>query len=124
MESFGITSEKIFKLLAQAVSCNTIGTNTDAQATELAMLKFIYRCGVDFHHYRQQYLPKEMLRFQFDSARKRMSTVLELIEGDESEHNYPKRIHVKGASEIVLATCTHYLNSNGEKCQLDDLMLQ
>ena len=56
-----------------------------------------------------------MLRFQFDSARKRMSTVLELEDGEETEHGYGKRIHVKGASEIVLGTCTHYLDSNGNK---------
>ena len=31
-------------LLHQAVSCNTEGTFEDAQATEMAMLKFITRC--------------------------------------------------------------------------------
>jgi len=54
-----------------------------------------------------------MLRFPFDSARKRMSTVLEFdAENDDEkfEFGYAKRIHTKGASEIVLATCTHYLN--------------
>jgi Ca2+ transporting ATPase len=121
---FGINNQQILNLFAQAVSCNTIGTNTDAQATELAMLKFIYRCNVDYHHQRQRYLPKEMLRFQFDSARKRMSTVVELEEGESTEYGYPKRIHVKGASEIVLGTCTHYLNSDGIKTVLDDQMSQ
>ena len=100
-------------LLAQAVSCNTVGTSTEAQATELAMLKFIKRCGVDYQHLRKEYLPKEMIRFQFDSARKRMSTVLELKDDEKTEHNYPKRIHIKGASEIILETCTHYLNQDG-----------
>jgi len=80
--SFGVSNEKTMTFLAQAVACNTIGTVLDAQATEKAMLKFIERCGVDYHHQRQKYLPKEMLRFQFDSSRKRMSTVLEL-EDDE-----------------------------------------
>ena len=65
-----------------------------------------------------------MLRFQFDSARKRMSTVVELEEGEPTEYGYPKRIHVKGASEIVLGTCTHYLNSEGQKTVLDDQMSQ
>lgn len=54
-------------------------------------------------------------RFQFDSARKRMSTVCETAEGT-------RRIHIKGASEIVLETCTHYLTSTGEKKPIDDLM--
>jgi len=65
-----------------------------------------------------------MLRFQFDSSRKRMSTVLELEDDEPTEHNYPKRIHVKGASEIVLGTCTHYINDEGIKTILDDQMQQ
>lgn len=124
MDEFGVTNQSIMSLLAQAVSCNTIGTTTDAGATELAMLKFIHRCGVDYHHQRQKYLPKEMLRFQFDSARKRMSTVLELEDDEPTEFGYPKRVHVKGASEIVLATCTHYISSDGTKTVLDDQMQQ
>lgn len=88
------------------------------------MLKFVNRCGIDYHFQRQKYLPAEMLRFQFDSSRKRMSTVIELEDDEASEHNYPKRIHVKGASEIVLGTCSHYLNSDGAKVLLDDQMKQ
>jgi len=65
-------------LIGQAVSCNTIGTHTEAQATELAMLKFIVRCDIDYENMRKIYVPKDMVRFQFDSARKRMSTLIEL----------------------------------------------
>ena len=62
-------------LLAQAVSCNTVGTVKEAQATELAMLKFIKRCNVDYEFIRQKYIStSEMIRFPFDSARKRIST--------------------------------------------------
>mmetsp|Transcript_41245 Transcript_41245/g.62782 ORF Transcript_41245/g.62782 Transcript_41245/m.62782 type:complete len:160 (-) Transcript_41245:397-876(-) len=86
------------------------------------MLKFINRCGVDFSFQRQKYIPKDVLRFQFDSARKRMSTVVELEDDDQTEHNYQKRLHTKGASEIVLDTCTHYLDDSGEKRILDDIM--
>ena len=64
---------------------------------------------------RKKYLPEEMQRFPFDSARKRMSTVLELGVNEVFEHNYPKRLHCKGASEIVLSTCSHYLDVNGQK---------
>lgn len=52
------------------------------------------------------------MRFPFDSSRKRMSTLVDLKD-EKSEHGYPKRIHVKGASEIVLATCSHFLDING-----------
>lgn len=40
-----------------------------------------------------------------------MSTVVSNIQG--SEYNYPKRLFVKGASEMVLETCSHYLDANG-----------
>jgi magnesium-transporting ATPase (P-type) len=73
---------------------------------------------------RQKYLPKDIIRFQFDSSRKRMSTVVELEEDDENEYDYPFRLHTKGASEIVLATCSHYLDFDGKKQVLDDKMLE
>ena len=44
-----------------------------------------------------------------------MSTVVTLDENEPTEHNYHQRVHVKGASEIVLETCTHYLDKNGDK---------
>jgi magnesium-transporting ATPase (P-type) len=113
-------NEKTKELLSQAVACNCIGTVKDAGATELAMLKFINRCQVDYEALRKQLLPKEYLRFQFDSSRKRMSTVVELPEPHENGHI--KRLHTKGASEIVVETCTHYLDAEGNKQELDDLM--
>jgi magnesium-transporting ATPase (P-type) len=108
-----VGNPKTKDLLAQAVSCNCIGTVLDAGATELAMLKFISRCAVDYEAMRKQLLPKEYLRFQFDSSRKRMSTVVELPENHDNGHN--KRLHVKGASEIVVETCSHYLDFEGNK---------
>ena len=53
-----------------------------------------------------------------------MSTVVELEEDEESEYDYPFRLHTKGASEIVLATCSHYLDFDGKKQVLDDKMLE
>ena len=109
-----IFNEKTKKLLSEAVSCNCIGTTENAGATELAMLKFIKRCGVDYEAMRKAHLPKQnLLRFPFDSARKRMSTVLENV--TDNAKGYDKRIHVKGASEIVLATCTTYLDNDGNE---------
>jgi magnesium-transporting ATPase (P-type) len=51
---------------------------------------------------RKKYLPAEMQRYPFDSARKRMSTILEIPLDEKTENNHPRRIHTKGASEIVL----------------------
>jgi len=116
-------SANTLKLLGEGVSCNTLGTHTDATATELAMLKFIKRCGVDYAALRDKYVGNPPFRFQFDSARKRMTTAINL--GDEpSEHGYPMRLHCKGASEVVLEACTHYLDEEGHKQQIDDNMKQ
>jgi magnesium-transporting ATPase (P-type) len=119
-----VSSEWTRTLITEAVSCNTIGTVEDAGATELAMLKFIKKCGVNYEQVRSDYLPVQMTRFLFDSSRKRMSTILELKDSDKNESGYPRRLHVKGASEIVLDTCTHYLDTNGDKMPLDDQMKQ
>merc|ERR1719223_99584 len=55
-----------------------------------------------------------LFRAQFDSARKRMSTVIE-VDGQ-------RRLCIKGASEIILETCTHYLAEDGTRTPLDDTM--
>jgi len=107
-------------LIKQGVSCNTEGSVADGSATEVAMLKFIQRCDTDFHYMREHYTCNPMIRFQFDSSRKRMSTVIELDEDDETEHGFNRRLHTKGASEIVLETCTHYIDANGDRQLLDD----
>lgn len=119
-----IQSEWTRTLIEQGVSCNTIGNLQDAGATELAMLKFISKCSVNFEKMRSEYLPVQMTRFLFDSSRKRMSTVLELKDSDKNENGHPRRLHTKGASEIILDTCSHYLDQQGNKKPLDDQMKQ
>ena len=49
-----------------------------------------------------------------------MSTITE--HNGSTEHGYDKRLHIKGAAEIVLATCSHYLNQDGDKIELQDEM--
>jgi Ca2+ transporting ATPase len=114
------TNKKHLDLIKQGVSCNTEGTVADGSATEVAMLKFIQRCDTDFHYMREHYTCNPMIRFPFDSSRKRMSTVIELDEDDETEHGFNRRLHTKGASEIVLETCSHYIDANGDRQVLDD----
>ena len=108
-------SSVTMNLLHQAVACNTLDTIENSGATEKAMLKFIHRCDCDFINLRSRYLPTGYLRFQFDSARKRMSTVIHLDDSETTEHGYQKRLHVKGASEIVLESCKYYLDRDGTK---------
>jgi len=85
------------------------------------MLKFITRCGVDIEALRKKYLPKDLMRYMFDSGRKRMSTFLE-IDDETLEYGYNKRLHVKGGAEIVLETCSHYVDESGQKTLMDDSM--
>ena len=59
-----------------------------------------------------------MVRFPFSSKRKRMSTILENVE--DSTPGYRKRLHVKGASEIVKNCCSHYLDESGKVRQMTD----
>lgn len=68
---------------------------------------------------KQQHLPEHKIRFPFNSKRKRMSTVIENL---ETSNPYGKRIHVKGASEIVKSCCSHYLDEDGNVKDLTDDM--
>jgi Ca2+-transporting ATPase len=67
-----------------------------------------------------------MIRFVFDPVRKRMATVVELPEAEvsQTQFGYGRRVHVKGASEIVLESCTTYLDEEGNKQTLDDNVKQ
>lgn len=46
-----------------------------------------------------------------------MSTIVELPKDEamQAEFGYSKRVHVKGASEIVLESCNMYLDEDGNK---------
>ncbi len=72
------------------------------------MLIMMKKFGVDIEKKRSDHLSDDFTRFHFTSKRKRMSTIMENV--TDSETGYDKRIHLKGASEIVLKSCTHYLN--------------
>jgi len=43
-----VKAELTTKLLGETMSVNTTGDCNDSLASEMAMLKFIHRCGVDF----------------------------------------------------------------------------
>jgi len=77
------------------------------------MIELIPRVNLDYKELREKYLGTTFVRFQFTSKRKKMSTVLSNI--DDNEYSYDKRVHVKGASEIVLGNCSHWLNADGER---------
>ena len=72
--------------------------------TDIALLEFITRCGIDVEEQRIKY-PSSM-KFPFSSTRKRMSTIIELEGGQ-------RRLVCKGASELVLQACYDYHSKSG-----------
>jgi|688.fasta_scaffold371385_2 magnesium-transporting ATPase (P-type) len=90
-----------------------IALNTASQmgATDKAMDEFITRLGCDKKGLMGKHLPdSNMIRFPFSSNRKRMSTIIENVDNGSS---YGKRICLKGASEIVMASCDKFMNDEG-----------
>ncbi len=106
-------NDKHINLLTEGVCCNTSGALREASATEAAMLNMILKFGVDLEQKRAQHLPKDFTRFHFTSKRKRMSTIVQNC--GLTDHGYDRRVHMKGAAEIILASCSHYMNQDGDK---------
>jgi Ca2+ transporting ATPase len=80
--------------------------------TELALLKWVEDMGADYRNFRKaraEFIHNK-IEFPFSSQRKRMSAMLNSPEG--------WHLYTKGASEIVLANCTHMLGPNGVKTEL------
>ncbi|KAF9174237.1 hypothetical protein BGX21_000747 [Mortierella sp. AD011] len=85
-----------------------IGSNTES-----ALLGLIKSLGASYSSIRSE--TNTIRIYPFSSARKSMSTVVESPRGKE-----PYRIYVKGASEIVLGSCSCYIDSHGDTKPLDD----
>ena len=115
-----VPNEKIGKLFLEACACNTTGTSEDAGATEKAILQMLDKLGCNYKSLREHHCQDPLVRFQFTSKRKKMSTVLTCI--DNNVYAYDKRLHVKGAAEMILANCSHYINSGGETIEMSDEM--
>jgi Ca2+ transporting ATPase len=105
-------------LFIQGCACNTVGDIGKTNATEEAILKMLKQFGTDFHQMRDEFLPEPFVRFQFTSKRKKMSSVLQNV--SDTETGYSQRLHTKGAAEIILRLCTHYINENGDRQELTD----
>ena len=63
-------------------------------------MKYIEKMGIDYEDIRDKFEPK--LKYPFSSSRKRMSVIVD-FKGEA-------HIFVKGASEMVLATCSSWYN--------------
>ncbi|KAF9365501.1 hypothetical protein BGX34_009744 [Mortierella sp. NVP85] len=81
--------------------------------TESALLGFIKSLGASYSDIRAD--AKVVRMYPFSSQRKSMSCVVENTHGKT-----PYRQFVKGASEIVMRSCSHYVDSDGRTKALDD----
>ncbi|KAJ3702857.1 hypothetical protein LUZ61_006562 [Rhynchospora tenuis] len=112
--------DKVIKVLLQSIFNNTGGEVVVSQdgkleilgtPTETAILEFGLSLGGNFKQVRQE---GTLIKVEpFNSHKKRMGVVLQLNEGGY-------RAHTKGASEIILASCDKFLNSEGNVVPLDE----
>ncbi|KAG0228380.1 PMCA-type calcium-translocating P-type ATPase [Mortierella sp. GBAus27b] len=75
--------------------------------TESALLGFIKSLGESYNTIRTETIVAKA--YPFSSAKKTMTSVVETPNGPEKY-----RVYAKGASEIILRSCTHYVESNGD----------
>ncbi|KAL6661221.1 hypothetical protein ACP70R_000605 [Stipagrostis hirtigluma subsp. patula] len=111
--------DSVAAVLLQSIFNNTGGdvvTNQGGKReilgtpTETAILEFGLSLGGDFQAVRKE---STLVKVEpFNSAKKRMGVVIQLPNGS-------LRAHCKGASEIILASCTKYLNEHGDVAALD-----
>ncbi|GBC09425.1 hypothetical protein RclHR1_08850008 [Rhizophagus clarus] len=94
--------------------------------TECALLDFVKSFGVDYKEIRSAIKPARV--YPFASERKTMTTIIKLSSAGPSHGKAPAtgdyRSHVKGASEIVLGHCSHYIDAEGKVQELDDNIRQ
>lgn len=77
--------------------------------TEVALLEFVERCGQNYEKLKEQFPPVK--KYPFTSSRKRMSTFI--------ESNGQQIMLVKGASEMVLESCSQLHSFDGSLQPID-----
>lgn len=102
-----------FYLLKESIFTNTSAfidpvKGEQGSKSEIALLLFMIALGHgDYHEMRNNYYERFYKIFPFSSKRKRSSTVISLEDGR-------RRVHLKGAVEIILKSCTTLLNADGD----------
>jgi len=94
-------------LIKQALACNNDASLNPkhGSSTEIALLEFLEQFGENYDVIRYQHYDENCLKYPFSSQRKRMSTIIKNVKnGLDSK----KRMHIKGASEIILASCDKF----------------
>ncbi|XP_057453394.1 calcium-transporting ATPase 9, plasma membrane-type-like isoform X2 [Lotus japonicus] len=112
---------EVLSLINEGIAENTTGnvfvpkdggeTEVSGSPTEKAILSWAVKLGVNFDHIRSSSTILHV--FPFNSEKKRGGVAVKLP--DSAVH-----IHWKGAAEIVLGTCTQYLDSNGDLQSIEE----
>ncbi|KAJ2037778.1 plasma membrane calcium, partial [Coemansia sp. S16] len=80
--------------------------------SECALLGFGKVCGLDYRSTRADNKPVRV--YPFSSEKKTMTTIIPVI-GETDQF----RVHAKGASEIILRSCTKYMDKDGKCADID-----
>ncbi|KAK9766302.1 plasma membrane calcium [Basidiobolus ranarum] len=119
--------KSVTELLCESVAVNSTafeGKDEKGQLsfigskTESALLGFAKKLGNDYNQIRESAKPVKV--YPFASERKTMTTVVPAKAKSPGDSEAEFRVHVKGASEIVLDCCTHYIAVNETVKELDD----
>ncbi len=114
-----------FEIIKQSIALNSDSTFDEkdkikkASKTDTALIEFLQNLMVNFTECKKKFYPPDgndvqKRRIPFSSARKKMSTLI-------SHSDFGHRIYLKGASEIILASCKFYLNpETGQKSVISD----
>nr|GMC61113.1 calcium-transporting ATPase 10, plasma membrane-type-like isoform X1 [Ipomoea batatas] len=112
--------QKVIPLLLEGIAQNTTGSvfvseggvpEVSGSPTEKAILQFGVKLGMNFDAIRSE--SSIIHAFPFNSEKKRGGVAVKLQ--DSEVH-----IHWKGAAEIVLSCCTHYIDANDNVVPLDE----
>lgn len=111
-------NKQFVPMIEQAVALNC-ASEKQMGATDKALDEFIVRCQADKAALIAKHLPTgdKLVRFPFNSTRKRMSTIIENATG---KGGYDKRMFIKGAPEYLIPTCNRYIDENGTVQSLTD----
>ncbi|KAL7717593.1 Calcium-transporting ATPase [Entamoeba marina] len=102
--------------LSTSLSVESNGiTTVIGNKTEGALLMFTRDRGCDYQQVRKDHGNDVYQMFAFSSAKKRMNTLIW-----KDRENKVIRMYTKGAPEMVLEKCTHYMNNNGEIVDLTE----
>jgi Ca2+-transporting ATPase len=123
-----VNSKVVVPLLLEAVAINSNAFEDKVEngkidfvgsKTECALLGFTKTLGCEYESIRHDATVSKV--YPFASKRKTMSTIIKVKENTaatKTQSDY--RIHVKGASEIVLDACKYYIDENGTQKSMDN----